>query len=253
MDMRGIQWTVRAKLGILAAAVVMGAGGLYTAQESNASKIKGQNLLSLIASMNSTTHDVLVNTTSLHRQVQTVADQLEQLNRQSELLNQQAKTGENLANQLKTQVQLTASGVNLMQHILDRQQVTADRTREIAIRSSQLQDSVNASRAALNRLQDAAQSSLDGSLSLEQKLNALLAEMAVSEDEFKVFGQLKSVLQNLPSLPLQDTLNKSLHDLTGIGNAPPLGLIPNPGPNTLPLPGLNNSLANAGNLLPLGH
>jgi chromosome segregation ATPase len=220
MGMRGIQWTVRAKLGILAVAAVLGAGGLYALQQSHPSKTKGQNLFSLIANMNSTTRDVLANTTSLHHRVQTVADQLEQLNRQSELLNQQAETGKNLANQLKMQVQLTDNGVTLMQHILDRQQVTADRTREIAVRSSQLLDSVDASKAALSRLQDAVQSSLNGSLSLEQKLNALLAEMAVSEDEFKAFGQLKSLMRKLPTLPLQDGLNKSLHDLSGTVELP---------------------------------
>ncbi len=251
--MRGLQWTVRTKVGILAAVAVLATGGLYAVQQTSASTTQGQNLISLIASMNSTTREVLANTASLHHQVQTVADQLEQLNRQSDLLNQQAETGENLANQLKTQVQLTDNGVTLMRHILERQKVTADKTREIAIRSGQLQDSVAASAAELNRLQAAAGSSLDGSLSLQQKLNALLAEMAVSEDEFKAFGQLKSLLRNLPTLPLPDSLNKSLHDLPGIGNTDPLGQIPNSLTNALPSPGLDNSLSNVEHLLPIGH
>jgi chromosome segregation ATPase len=249
MDMQGIQWSTRAKLGVLAAAAVVVSGGLFAVQQTTTGA--NQNLISLIASLNSTTSEVLSNTASLHHRVQNVSGQLEQLNRQSDILSQQVQTGENLANQLRTQVQLTDNGVSLMRNILERQKVTADLTRQIAGRSSQLQDSVDASAATLNDLRSAVLASLNGSIALQQQLNELLAEMAVSEDEFKSFGQVKSLLRSLPTAPLQDALNKVQDSVPKLGNSNPLGQLPGSSSNAPSVPGATNPLNAVDSLLPL--
>jgi hypothetical protein len=82
--MQGIQWSTRAKVGVLAAAAVVVSGGLFAVQQTTSTGANGQNLISLIASLNSTTSEVLANTASLHHRVQNVSGQLEQLNRHPE-------------------------------------------------------------------------------------------------------------------------------------------------------------------------
>ncbi|GMA50048.1 hypothetical protein GCM10025857_14050 [Alicyclobacillus contaminans] len=160
----------------------------------------------MIGQLNTTTGKVLTNTGTLHQKVNNVAGQLQELNRQSAILQQQMQTGANLSGQLQTQTQLTAHGVDLMQQILQRQVKTEQLTSTMAAKSLQIQQVVGQSVSSLQALQTAIAGSLHQSQMLNQQMSGLQNELAVSQDEFKFFGQLDALL-NQPVSKLQQLLS----------------------------------------------
>lgn len=196
--MQKLQTPAQKKLAVTAGIVVLAALGFTAATATSGPSVPHQNLFALIGNMNSTTNQVLDHTSMLRKQVEDVGAQLQPINNQSALLKQQLSTGDELASQLNTQVSLTSNGVHLMSEILGRQKVTADLTHSIAAKSDELAGTVAQSANTLGELNGAVKDSLNGSYSLQQKLVSLLNEMSVSEDTFKVFGQVKSLLGQLP-------------------------------------------------------
>lgn len=232
----GLEW--RKRIGILAVLAVLLVGGGYTAVESTSRwTLPRNNLFSLIGNLNTTTSQVLSNTSALHKQVSGVANQLAELDTESNILQQQMQTSDDLAGQLNTQVQLTSNGVSLMRQILQRQIQTESLTSTLASKSSQLQGTVQQSADTLGELQGAMQGSLNQSVALHNQMAVLLNELSVSEDEFKFFGQVKKLL-SAPSSVLQQLLG----GLSGSG-AKPSGSNPATG-------GAGNLLDSVTNLLP---
>lgn len=161
---------------------------------------KSGDLLGLIHDLNGTTNEMLTNTQSLHKQVETVQKKLEQLHTQEAILQKQNETGQDLLRELKTQEELTGKGVSLMEQILEREKVSADVTGKVRGQVQQLSQDVVQNANILQQVAGALQTSQQRSFTLNNQMDQLLAELEKSKEAFQWVGKLKNLLQQPTSV-----------------------------------------------------
>lgn len=160
-----------------------------------------KNLFALIAQLNGTTNQMLANTEELHEQVQQVQGKLGELSAQELILQKQMQTGNELAEALDTQEQLTGTGVALMGQILDREKQSVQITDQVSQQADQLAQHVAQNAATLQQLAGPLNTSASESEELNGQMDQLLAELRKSQDTFKLFGTLDDILHNPLDLP----------------------------------------------------
>jgi chromosome segregation ATPase len=185
------RWVWLSAAGLLVTTSV----SLYSISAKTPDVGKSGDLLGLIHELNGTTNEMLANTQALHKQVQTVQKKLEQLNAQEAILQKQNETGQNLQRELKTQEELTAKGVFLMEEILEREKVSVSATGKVRGQVQELTKDVIQNAKTLQQTAGALQVSQQQSVLLNNQMDQLLAELDKSRDSFKWVGKLKNLLQ----------------------------------------------------------
>lgn len=197
----------RVIVGLLAVLVVV--GGVAAAPKALAGvktpDLLKNNIFALIDQMSGTTDGLLANTGALHQQIQQVEGQLGELGQQDQIVSQQLQTTQQLQQALSTQEDLTRNGVSLMQQIMSREEVSVSLTHQVATQAQQMSGAVQGNVQALNHVLSSLAASNTASEQMNSKMDQLLAELSDAEDNFKVFGQLNSILNSLhlqlPKLP----------------------------------------------------
>lgn len=156
-----------------------------------------QNLFGIAAGLQTTTGSMLNNTKALQTKVDVVNQNLGQLSKQEQILNHQEQTGQQLATQLDKQQQLTQGGVQLMRGILSREKTTSTLTDNVSNRTTGLTSQVLQSETSLDHLSHAIAITNQQSVHLNSQMDALLAALDDSMQEFKAFGQVDKLLGGL--------------------------------------------------------
>ncbi|WP_035462400.1 hypothetical protein [Alicyclobacillus macrosporangiidus] len=147
--------------------------------------------LKQVAQLAQSTQQVYQNTKTLSSGVQSVALQLQQLDRQEQILQQ---TGQSLEAALATQADLTAQGVSWMRDILERQRQTQALTHQVAGTAQAMAPAVSDNASGMMSLEAALRDASNSSAALNGQLDALLRELASAQQEFRLFGQLQQLL-----------------------------------------------------------
>ncbi|WP_018131055.1 hypothetical protein [Effusibacillus pohliae] len=196
------RWAWISLAGLLLAS---GIAGLVASAAPKLPFVQSGDLLGMIHELSGTTNQMLDNTKSLHQQVQKVEAKLGQLNQQEAILQKQTETGKNLIIELKTQQQLTAEGVSLMEQILQREQTSVTWTNKVDSQVRQLTQDVAQNAEILQKVAGSLQVSSRESRTLNDQMDRLLAELQRSQDAFRLFGKLKDLLRQ-PSTVINDVL-----------------------------------------------
>lgn len=186
-----------------------------------------KNLITLVHQLDGTTGQIVNRSADLKSRVGLVDQRLSLLPTQVEILQEQTNTGQQLSAALNTQQQLTQHGVQLMQQILSKERTNDQLTEHLSLASGSMIGTLTQNANSLQQLLGALQTATNGSAELNQQLNTLLAALQQSLTEFRLFGQLHTLLSQLPNLLQKSPLggvtapvSKALGDtVSSLGNA----------------------------------